>query len=174
MGSTLVQVCADTPAKVEAFRKEMQPLRQTLKTNQFLGGSKPNYADIAVAGNFLVRGWLWPFVLLRLLWALHAVASHPACAECYRASDALCRSHAELVTIVWLVCCQMLVHSYYAGSDVLVHCSDANVVWYSGHGPSAKCSCWPRMTQFMSGVSACSRSLMAQSGTASATLSRHF
>jgi len=64
VGSTLVQVCADTPAKVEAFRKEMEPLRQTLKTNQFLGGSKPNYADIAVAGNFLVRAWLWPSVLL--------------------------------------------------------------------------------------------------------------
>jgi len=65
VGATFVQVCADTPAKVEAFRKEMEPLRQTLKTNQFLGGSKPNYADIAVAGNFLVRRRLWPFVLCR-------------------------------------------------------------------------------------------------------------
>ncbi|DBA85417.1 TPA: hypothetical protein ACH3X2_006095 [Trebouxia sp. C0005] len=52
-GQKLEDVCADTPAKVEAFRKEMEPLRQTLKTNQFLGGSTPNYADIAVAGNFL-------------------------------------------------------------------------------------------------------------------------
>jgi len=174
VGSTLVQVCADTPAKVEAFRKEMEPLRQTLKTNQFLGGSKPNYADIAVAGNFLVRRWLWPFVLLRLSWTLYAVASHLACAECCTASDALCRLHAELVKVVWLVCCQLLVHSYYAGSDVLVHCSDMSVLCCSGHGPLAKCSCWPRMTQFMSGVSAYFRSLMAQSRTASATLSRHF
>ena len=116
MGTTPVQVCADTPAKVEAFRKEMEPLRQTLKTNRFLGGSKPNYADIAVAGNFLVRRWSWPFVLLRLSWALHAVASHLAHAECYTASDALCRSHAELVKVVWLVCCQLLVQAYYAGA----------------------------------------------------------
>ena len=54
LNSFVVQVCADTDAKVQAFRKEMAPLRKTLGTNQFLGGSKPNYADIAVAGNFLV------------------------------------------------------------------------------------------------------------------------
>lgn len=53
--SLILQVCANTDAKVESFRTQMEPLRQTLKTNKFLGGSQPNYADIAVAGNFLVR-----------------------------------------------------------------------------------------------------------------------
>ena len=73
-----------------------------------------------------------------------------------------------------MVGCRLLVHSCYAGTDVLVHCSDMNVFCCSGHGPLAKCSCWPRMTQFMSGVSACFKSLMAQSKTALATLSRQF
>jgi len=26
---------------------------------------------------------------------------------------------------------------------VLMHCSDSSVFCCSGHGPSAKCSCWP-------------------------------
>lgn len=52
-GQKLEDVCANTDAKVESFRTQMEPLRQTLKTNKFLGGSQPNYADIAVAGNFL-------------------------------------------------------------------------------------------------------------------------
>ena len=30
-------------------------MRQTLKQSKFLGGNKLNYADIAVAGNFLVH-----------------------------------------------------------------------------------------------------------------------
>ncbi len=30
-------------------------MRQTLKQSKFLGGNKLNYADIAVAGNFLVN-----------------------------------------------------------------------------------------------------------------------
>ena len=50
----MVQVSEDTPAKVEAFRKEMEPLRQTLRQFKFLGGNQLNYSDIAVAGNFLV------------------------------------------------------------------------------------------------------------------------
>ena len=32
----------------------LEPLRQTLHQFKFLGGHKLNYADIAVAGNFLV------------------------------------------------------------------------------------------------------------------------
>lgn len=50
----MLQVSADTPAKVQAFRKELEPLRQTLKQFKFLGGNQLNYSDIAVAGNFLV------------------------------------------------------------------------------------------------------------------------
>ena len=44
-----------TPAKLAAFRSALEPLRQTLKQSKFLGGNKLNYADIAVAGNFLVH-----------------------------------------------------------------------------------------------------------------------
>ena len=49
-----VQVCKDSPAKIAAFRKEMEPLRQTLKDYKWLGGEQIDYADIAVAGMFLV------------------------------------------------------------------------------------------------------------------------
>ncbi len=50
-----LQFSADTPAKLAAFRSALEPLRQTLKQSKFLGGNKLNYADIAVAGNFLVH-----------------------------------------------------------------------------------------------------------------------
>ena len=50
-----LQFSADKPAKLAAFRSALEPLRQTLKQSKFLGGNKLNYADIAVAGNFLVH-----------------------------------------------------------------------------------------------------------------------
>ena len=49
-----VQFSADQPTKLKAFRAMLEPLRQTLHQFKFLGGDKLNYADIAVAGNFLV------------------------------------------------------------------------------------------------------------------------
>lgn len=49
------QFSADKPAKLAAFQSALEPLRQTLKQSKFLGGNKLNYADIAVAGNFLVN-----------------------------------------------------------------------------------------------------------------------
>lgn len=49
-----LQFSADQPAKLEAFCAALEPLRQTLKQFKFLGGNKLSYADIAVAGNFLV------------------------------------------------------------------------------------------------------------------------
>lgn len=62
------QVCKDTPAKIAAFRKEMEPLRQTLRDYKWLGGEQIDYADIAVAGMFLVclpfqlhRPWITSF-----------------------------------------------------------------------------------------------------------------
>jgi len=50
-----LQISADKPAKFAAFRSALEPMRQTLKHSKFLGGNKLNYADIAVAGNFLVH-----------------------------------------------------------------------------------------------------------------------
>ncbi|KAK9826572.1 hypothetical protein WJX74_003460 [Apatococcus lobatus] len=52
-GQKLEEVCKDSPAKIAAFRKEMEPLRQTLKDHKWLGGEQIDYADIAVAGMFL-------------------------------------------------------------------------------------------------------------------------
>ena len=37
---------------VEGFRKSLDPLRLTLKTQTFLGGAAPNYADYIVFGPF--------------------------------------------------------------------------------------------------------------------------
>ncbi len=50
-----LQFSADKPAKLAAFQSALEPLRQTLKQSKFLGGDRLNYADIAIAGNFLVH-----------------------------------------------------------------------------------------------------------------------
>lgn len=71
----LVQVSADTPQKVEAFRKAMEPLRQTLKQFKFLGGNQLNYSDIAIAGIFLVS----PKPTSIPQTSLTAKYGHPAC-----------------------------------------------------------------------------------------------
>ena len=44
-------------------------MRQTLKQSKFLGGDKLNYADIAVAGNFLVH-MATTCALMDLLWGV--------------------------------------------------------------------------------------------------------
>ena len=49
-----VQVVGDVSEKVKAFRTTLEPLRQVVKDHKYLGGDKVTYADIAVAGNFLV------------------------------------------------------------------------------------------------------------------------
>ena len=54
-GNDTLQFSEDQPAKLKAFRSALEPLRQTLKQFKFLGGNKISYADIAVAGNFMVR-----------------------------------------------------------------------------------------------------------------------
>jgi len=72
-----VQFSADQPAKLEAFRTMLDPLRQTLQQFKFLGGDKLNYADIAVAGNFLVCT-IQPYVVCVLVfhsWNCHEVKS---------------------------------------------------------------------------------------------------
>lgn len=38
----------------EAVQKCLEPMRQTLQNNKWLGGSHINYADITVAGTFMV------------------------------------------------------------------------------------------------------------------------
>jgi glutathione S-transferase len=49
---TLEEVAATRDQGVGAFRKSLDPMRLTLKTQPFLGGAAPNYADYIVFGAF--------------------------------------------------------------------------------------------------------------------------
>lgn len=52
MGTTLEAFVANRDDRVAAVRGSMQPLRQTLKSQGFLSGDSPLYADYAVFGVF--------------------------------------------------------------------------------------------------------------------------
>jgi glutathione S-transferase len=49
-GKTLEEVAADTDGNVKALRAALEPVRMTLKTQRFLGGETPLYADYSVFG----------------------------------------------------------------------------------------------------------------------------
>jgi len=51
-GKPLEEIMAGRDKAVEGFRKSLDPLRLTLKTQTFLGGAAPNYADYIVFGPF--------------------------------------------------------------------------------------------------------------------------
>ncbi len=51
-GKPLEEVVAGRDKAVEAFRRTLDPLRLTLKTQAFLGGDAPNYADFIMFGPF--------------------------------------------------------------------------------------------------------------------------
>ena len=51
-GKTLEEVSADREQRVAGFRKSLDPMRLTLKTQPFLGGEAPNYADYMMFGGF--------------------------------------------------------------------------------------------------------------------------
>ena len=51
-GKTLEEVSADREQRVAGFRKSLDPMRLTLKTQPFLGGEAPNYADYIMFGGF--------------------------------------------------------------------------------------------------------------------------
>jgi glutathione S-transferase len=63
-GRTLEEVSSGREERVGAFRAMLQPLRQTLGTQRFLGGSAPNYADYIVFGAFQWARATSPFPLL--------------------------------------------------------------------------------------------------------------
>jgi glutathione S-transferase len=63
-GKTLEEVAADRDSRVENFRKTLDPMRLTLKSQPFLGGSAPNYADHIVFGGFQWARATSPFKLL--------------------------------------------------------------------------------------------------------------
>jgi glutathione S-transferase len=63
-GKSLEEVMAGREQVVTAFRKSLDPLRLTLKTQAFLGGDTPNYADYIVFGGFQWARVVSPFRLL--------------------------------------------------------------------------------------------------------------
>lgn len=64
LGTTLEAACADRDKKVLSLRHSIEPLRATFKTQSFLGGEAPNYADYMVFGGFMWARSTSPFKLL--------------------------------------------------------------------------------------------------------------
>jgi len=63
-GKPLEQVMAGRDKSVESFRRALDPLRLTLKTQSFIGGATPNYADYIMFGPFQWARVVSPFKLL--------------------------------------------------------------------------------------------------------------
>ncbi|HET6839300.1 MAG TPA: glutathione S-transferase family protein [Bradyrhizobium sp.] len=63
-GKPLEEVVAGRDKTVEGFRKSLEPMRLTLKSQAFLGGKAPNYADYIVFGAFQWARVVSPFKLL--------------------------------------------------------------------------------------------------------------
>jgi glutathione S-transferase len=71
-GKPLEEVVAGRDKAVEGFRKALDPMRLTLKTQNFLGGDAPNYADYIVFGAFQWARVVSPFKLLKQDDPVHA------------------------------------------------------------------------------------------------------
>lgn len=63
-GRRLEEVQAGREARVEAFRKSLQPLRTTVQASPYLGGDQPLYADHLAFGAFQWARSISPFELL--------------------------------------------------------------------------------------------------------------
>jgi glutathione S-transferase len=86
-GKPLEEVVAGRDQSVARFRRAIDPMRLTLKTQPYLGGDTPNYADYIVFGGFQWARVVSPFKLLaeddpvyawreRLLDAFDGMARH--------------------------------------------------------------------------------------------------
>jgi glutathione S-transferase len=64
LGRPLEEAAVGRDKEVEKFRRSLDPLRLTLKTQPFLGGDAPNYADYIVFGGFQWARAMSPFRLL--------------------------------------------------------------------------------------------------------------
>ena len=64
LGKSLEQALAGRDQSVEGFRRALDPMRLTLKTQAYLGGAAPNYADYIVFGAFQWARVVSPFKLL--------------------------------------------------------------------------------------------------------------
>ena len=63
-GATLEQVVADREQRLPAFRQSLEPLRLTLKSQPYLCGEAPAYADFIVLGSFQWCRCISPIKLL--------------------------------------------------------------------------------------------------------------
>ena len=64
LGKTFEELTAVRDTSVEGFRRALDPLRLTLRSQPFLGGTAPNYADYIVFGGFQWARVVSPFKLL--------------------------------------------------------------------------------------------------------------
>lgn len=64
IGMTLEELTADREARLPALRDSLAPLRAALKSQPYLGGDEPFYADYAVFGSFQWARCVSPFQLL--------------------------------------------------------------------------------------------------------------
>ncbi|MES2752367.1 MAG: glutathione S-transferase family protein [Pseudomonadota bacterium] len=64
-GKSLEAVVEDREARLDSFRKYLEPLRLTLRAQPFVGGDKPNYGDYLVFGGFQWARVVSPFKLLK-------------------------------------------------------------------------------------------------------------
>lgn len=60
----LEEVAADRDARVDAFRRTLEPLRLMLRAQPFVGGTAPNYGDYIMFGGFQWARAVSPFRLL--------------------------------------------------------------------------------------------------------------
>lgn len=63
-GMKLEEVVADRPAKLAALRASLEPIRLALRTQSYLGGQRPLYADYIVLGHFMWARCISPVALL--------------------------------------------------------------------------------------------------------------
>ncbi len=71
-GVRLEDAAANRDKDVAAFRKSLDPMRLTLRSQPFLGGDAPNYADYIVFGGFQWARVVSPFKLLAEDDLIHA------------------------------------------------------------------------------------------------------
>ena len=71
-GKPLEEVVAGRDKAVEGFRRALDPMRLTLKTQPYLGGDAANYADYIVFGAFQWARVVSPFKLLAAEDPVHA------------------------------------------------------------------------------------------------------
>ena len=64
LGKTLEETMSTRDKSVIAFRRSLEPLRLTLKSQPYLGGTTPNYADYVMFGGFQWARVVSPFRVL--------------------------------------------------------------------------------------------------------------